>query len=60
MIPHKTAMEVKPDMEMQVGGTHIKVFGPVGVSEEEMKRRQDEFIKQAAKCLLSSTRDKQT
>lgn len=53
MIP-RTIETRLPDKELQLGGTHIKIYGPVGVSQEELARREAEFIKQAAKCLLSA------
>ncbi|MFD1673390.1 hypothetical protein [Alicyclobacillus fodiniaquatilis] len=52
MIPSITTR--KPDAEMQVGGTKIKIFAPEGLTEAEQQYCHQEIVRSVADCLRSA------
>lgn len=43
----------KPDMERDIGGTTIYVYGPGELSDEEKQIRHQAVVKAVAKCMVS-------
>lgn len=44
----------KPDAEIQVGGTKIKIFAPEELAEAEQQYRHQEIVRSIADCLKAA------